>query len=302
MVAQLNRLMSLFVLHGLLTQPVMATPDGYQTLVVNGDTLVVQMAEPLPAGYQTIVVDGDTLMVQVLAEPRLANESSLAASDDSLSTQTKAMETSPQAAIGDHANTTEESDRHLLDSIFMGDPFRSASAVSDSTERVERFPVQAGWMDDMDPDKRVATKLASGALVGGVGFAVGFALALVSEGDCDKDDNNDDPICGYSCCEELRRVVFGSTGYLIGTAVGVSQFDPRDRFIMSLGGSVVGLIGGIGLTSVDAVFWPSIFVGSVAFATVMSEWSRKSPQDRRVSFGLAPIPKGGLSASVTLRF
>ena len=226
----------------------------------------------------------------------------LAASGDSLSAQTKAMETSPQTAVEDSTNTTEGSDRHLLDSIFMGDPFRSAAAVSDSAERVERFPIQAGWMDGMGPDKRVATKLASGALVGGVGFAVWFALASVSEGDCDNDHNNDNPFCGYSCCEELRRVMFGSIGYLVGTAIGVSQFDPHDRFIASLGGSVVGLIGGIGLMSVDEVFWPSIFVGSVAFATMMSEWTRKPPEARRVSFGVAPTLNGSLSASVTLRF
>ena len=68
---QLNRFMALLVLFGLLTRPAMAVPDGYQTLVVDGDTLVVQMAESLPT-----------------------EEPSLAASDDSLSAQTKAMETS----------------------------------------------------------------------------------------------------------------------------------------------------------------------------------------------------------------
>ena len=88
MVAQLNRFMSLLALFGLLTRSAMAAPDGYQTLVVNGDTLVVQkMAEPLPTGYQTIVVDGDTLMVQVLAEPLPTEDPSSAASDDSLSVQ-----------------------------------------------------------------------------------------------------------------------------------------------------------------------------------------------------------------------
>ena len=69
-----------------------AVPDGYQTLVVNGDTLVVQMAEPLPTGYQTIVVDGDTLTVQVLAEPLPKDEPLSAAIDDSLSAQKEAME------------------------------------------------------------------------------------------------------------------------------------------------------------------------------------------------------------------
>ena len=88
MVAQLNRFMALMALCGLLTQPAMAAPDGYQTLVVNGDTLVVQMAEPLPAGYQTLVVGGDTLMVRVLAEPLPTDAPPLAASEDSLSAQT----------------------------------------------------------------------------------------------------------------------------------------------------------------------------------------------------------------------
>ena len=41
MSAQLNRFMTLLVLCGLLAQPAIAAPDGYQTLVVNGDTLVV---------------------------------------------------------------------------------------------------------------------------------------------------------------------------------------------------------------------------------------------------------------------
>ena len=92
MFAQLNRFMSLLVLCGLLTQPALAASDGYQTLVVNGDTLVVQMAEPLPAGYQTLVVGGDTLMVQVLAEPLPTDGPPLAYSDDSLSVQKRVME------------------------------------------------------------------------------------------------------------------------------------------------------------------------------------------------------------------
>ena len=89
---QLNRFMALLALCGLLTRPAIAAPEGYQTLVVNGDTLVVQMAESLPAGYQTLVVGGDTLMVQVLAEPLPTDGPPLAYSDDSLSVQKRVME------------------------------------------------------------------------------------------------------------------------------------------------------------------------------------------------------------------
>ena len=92
MVAQLNRFMALLALFWLLTRPAMAAPDGYQTLVVDSDTLVVQMAESLPVGYQALVVGGDTLMVQVLAEPLPTDDSSSAAIDDSLSAQKEAME------------------------------------------------------------------------------------------------------------------------------------------------------------------------------------------------------------------
>ena len=70
MVAQLNRFMALLTPCGLLTLPAMAAPDGYQTLVV----------------------DGDTLMVQVLAEPLPTDEPLSAAIDDSLSAQKEAME------------------------------------------------------------------------------------------------------------------------------------------------------------------------------------------------------------------
>ena len=89
---QLNRLMFPLALCGLLTQPAIAVPDGYQTLVVDGDTLVVQMAEPLPTGYQTLVVDGDTLVVQVLAAPLPVDDPPEAESAESLSAQKEAME------------------------------------------------------------------------------------------------------------------------------------------------------------------------------------------------------------------
>ena len=93
-----------------------------------------------------------------------------------------------------------------------------------------------------------------------------------------------------------------SIGYSLGTAIGVSKIDPHDRFIASLGGSVVGLIGGIGLTSISEVLFPSLLVGPIIGATIMSERSRKPPQARRISVDLIPDPKGGLSAVATLCF
>lgn len=180
MVAQLNRLMALCVL---LTQPAMAAPDGYQTLVVNGDTLEVQMAEPLPAGYQTIVVGGD-----------------------SLSSQKRATEISPKSAIGDSANTTEEPDRHLLNSVFMGGPFQAA-AVSDSTERV---------------DGRGSTKILAmlgGAVVGGLG---GGMLGLMVGGTLYRDCEG--ALCGFGIAN------IGGLGMAAGAMIGmVLAANPPDQ-------------------------------------------------------------------------
>ncbi len=192
-------------------------------------------------------------------KPTAQSFSRRSAASDSLS----ALGTSPQAVVGDSANTTEES---LLNSVFMGEPFRFSAAVSDSTK------------DDMRPDKRIFDKQIHGAIGG-------FIISLGA----------------LSAAEESASILV-PIGYSLGTAIGVSKIDPHDRFIASLGGSVVGLIGGIGLTSISKVLFPSLLVGPIIGATIMSERSRKPPQARRVSVGLVPNPKGGLSAIATLRF
>ena len=178
----------------------------------------------------------------------------LEASDDSLSAQIKTIETSPQAAVGDSANTTDRPDRHLLNSVFMGEPFRFSAAVSDSTK------------DDMRPDKRIFNKQIHGALGG-------FIIALGA----------------FSAAEESASILV-PIGYSLGTAIGVSKIDPHDRFIASLGGSVVGLIGGIGLTSISKVLFPSLLVSPIIGATLASELWRNPPQARRISVGLIPDP------------
>ena len=156
--------------------------------------------------------------------------------------------------------------------------------------------------------KRVAQKLISGAIVGGVvggtgGLAgLGVGLAIEDCSDCPHGHNCD--LCGIGAA--LTALFGGTVGYLVGTAIGVSGVDPHDRFIASRGGSVVGLIGGIGLTSASpGVLWPSLLVGPVVGATLASELWRKSPQDSqnsRVSVSLGPAPNGGLSAVAQLRF
>ena len=108
-------------------------------------------------------------------------------------------------------------------------------------------------------------------------------------------------------------------GNLVGTAVGVSAVDPQDNFLITLAGSA---LAGVGVPAAilfmtannendsDAMLIWSALLGPVVGATIASERWRKplsaklhlKPEARRVSVGLVPNPKGGLSAIATMRF
>ena len=156
----------------------------------------------------------------------------------------------------------------------------------------------------MEPGKRVAIKLASGAFKGvAAGLVGGIILLGIAVESQREAEPGTDPSAAYAIEGAVAAISGFCIGNTVGSAVGVSKVDPHDRFIMSLGGSVVGLIGGIGLAYVSGgALWPSLFVGPVVGATVMSELWRKPPKARRFSVGLVPNPKKGLSAVATLRF
>ena len=177
-------------------------------------------------------------------------------------------------------------------------------AVRGLTEPSDRLSGILRRRDDMKPDKRVAIKLASGAFTGVVaGLAGGVILLGMAVESQPEAEPGTDPSAAYAIGAAVAAISGFCIGNTVGSAVGVSKVDPHDRFIMSLGGSVVGLIGGIGLTYVSGgALWPSLFVGPVVGATVMSELWRKPPKARRFSVGLVPNPKKGLSAVATLRF
>ena len=102
--------------------------------------------------------------------------------------------------------------------------FFQRSAASDSlSEQMGRFLVQAGRVDEMDTDKRVAKKLSYGALGGAgggaLGAVVGFALGSYGDKNC---GGNDDPFCGAGGV--FGSLIVGLIGCSIGTAVGVMRF------------------------------------------------------------------------------
>ncbi|MXY83367.1 MAG: hypothetical protein F4Y91_15200 [Gemmatimonadetes bacterium] len=186
------------------------------------------------------------------------------------------------------------SDSKQVDALLVADGLR---ATPDSLVESRGF---------MSTGKRVALKLITGTIGGLMGVMI-VAETLPCYW---KDYHGDRPIF----CDSLGPAFL--YGYPAGIAIGVSQVavktvDPRVRSEMflikslgvSLGGSAVGLIGGVLLTHVnDDVFWPSFFVGPIVGATWASEWWCPPPAARRISVGLMPNPRGSLSAVAALHF
>ena len=140
---------------------------------------------------------------------------------------------------------------------------------------------------------RIVSKLVGGVLCGGLfGFAGSLVTGKVS---CKKSDSGE--ICGL-----LSFAVGGAIGYTVGVPFGVSVLDPHDRFTYSLAGSLIGGAAGLGMLYMSEDIWPALVICPLVGATVMSEFSRELPENRRVSIGLLPGPKGRLSAVATLRF
>ncbi len=92
-------------------------------------------------------------------------------------------------------------------------------------------------------------------------------------------------------------------GYSVGFPLGVTLIDPYDSLAGTLMGSILGVLGiwAIALPADDSL-GSILIIGPIIGSLYMSELSRKPPQARRVSFGLAPALNGGFSASAKLRF
>ena len=181
---------------------------------------------------------------------------------------------------------------------------RSDSLSEQMEAMVKRYYTKADNRDSL----RIGKKIAAGVLGGVAGGLAGAAIARNMERRSRSEpEAGTDPSSGYALGTLIANIKGFCIGSMFGAVIGVSLVDRQDNFRITLGhslaGGVVGLLGGIGLTAASkGTLWPSLFVGPAAMATAWSERSRKPPQARRVSFGLAPNPKGGLSAAATLRF
>ena len=138
---------------------------------------------------------------------------------------------------------------------------------------------------------RFPRKYAAGCLSGATFAVIGLVIGLANDHCPDFKENE-------LICIGNRPFWGMSTGYVLGTAFGVSRTDPHDRFMYTLAGSLLGL--GAGLVSEKTVLLS--FILSPPMATFASEWQRNSSKKPRISVNLMPDTRRHLSVVVTLRF
>ena len=176
---------------------------------------------------------------------------------------------------------------------------------------------------DDKADTRIGKKLATGVLGGVTGGLAGAVIAMGAWSPIEAEPGTDPSAA--NAVGFLGSALFGFWGgNLVGTAAGVSWVDPQDNFLITLAGSallgsgvpygVVFMFADVNNETASGIFGAisvlSAFLGPIVGATIASERWRKSlsakphlkSEARRVSVGLVPDPKGGLSAIATLRF
>ena len=167
--------------------------------------------------------------------------------------------------------------------------FSQRSAASDSLSEQMKATVKRYYTEDMT--LRIAKKVAGGTISC---FAFTVLGLWGSGGDGSYSDSG---LEGAALV--LSTAAIGTS---VGFPLGVSSVDPYDSLPKTLlAGVIPGAIWRMDNSVTVSGFWMASIVSVISSLTA-SELSRKPPQARRVSVGLAPDPKGGLSAIATLRF
>ena len=182
--------------------------------------------------------------------------------------------------------------RVIMDAISFvncGKPTAPADAARLSISRRSAQPRPALNVAVENPVIRIAKKLGAGVLGGSLGVLVVFVIG-------ESADSDSDPIAAAAAGPHIALI-----GYTLGSPIGMSRVDSRDKGILTWAGSIAGWFVGRMALERDTS-WP---FAPLIGATLASELWRKPPQDSqnsRVSVRLGPAPNGGLSAVATLRF
>jgi len=141
------------------------------------------------------------------------------------------------------------------------------------------------------------TWIITGFFGGAIGWTIGSKIGGAG---CEQGET----FCGFEAIEG------GIIGALIGSAAGIvtglvilRDQKPHGQFGVALKGSLMGLGAGTALTmATNRKLWPSMLIGPVVGATILSRRSHDIIEPRRFSVGFAPDRDGNLSALATLRF
>ena len=206
--------------------------------------------------------------------------------------QTLSLIGAPFSSSADRDHTHTRTTKRVQPAQTAPEVARSDSLSEQMEAMVKRYYTKA--------DNREALRIGKKAVIGTFSGIVFTGMAMGVQ------DKIWEPY-GDPDADAYRTLGFLLSGLVIGCSVGfpfgVSSVDPYDSLPMTLLAGVIPGSVGIGL------IWAGHEIGFlVAYVTpiigslIASEKWRKPPQDRRISVGLVPNPKGGLSAIATLRF
>ena len=141
------------------------------------------------------------------------------------------------------------------------------------------------------------TWIITGFFGGAIGWTIGSAIGGA---DCEQGDT----FCGFEALGGgIIGALIGSTAGVVAGFVILRDQKPHGQFGVAMKGSLMGLGAGTVMTmAVNRKLWPSMLIGPVVGATIMSRRSHDTLEPRRFSVGFAPDRDGNLSAIATLRF
>ena len=229
--------------------------------------------------------------------------------------QTLSLIGAPFSGSADRDHTRTRTTKRVPPAQAEPEAARSDSLSEQMEAMVKRYYTKADNREAL----RIGKKVAAGVGGGLVGALTGGIIAVSSLGAPPEAEPGTDPSLSNSL-RVLTTFIYGMWGgNIVGTAVGVSTVDPQDNFLITLAGSALvgaGVPYAIALTEWaesegnENLLILSGLLGPIVGATIASErWSKPlsaklhlNPEARRVSVGLVPDPKGGLSAVATMRF
>jgi len=169
--------------------------------------------------------------------------------------------------------------------------------IAQHTRDIEEWrnvrPVQRHGEQSMQQLYWIITGFFGGAIGWVIGARIGGAGCEQGEIFCD----------GVTEGGIIGALIGSATSIVVARLVILRDQKPHGPFGVAMKGSLMGLGAGTVMTmAVNRKLWPSMLIGPVVGATILSRRSHDTLDPRRFSVGFAPDRDGNLSALATFRF